>query len=192
MTADLQNIAATVVRRAQRRGYVVPREVRSELALAGLPEGRWKDVLALTREALHYRQGRYYYLDPVSPALREEQSQQQLVASAIREVIRRHQTGTAGRERREAERIDYVQPVRVQTEDGKQLNLLTRDLSPTGIRLLASRSLLGQRLQLALRENGKSPGPTFLVRILWTCAVGDDLFENGGTFLGVLPEPEMD
>jgi hypothetical protein len=186
--SDLHGIAETVIRLAQRQGYVVPREVRAELARAGLPEDRWKDVLALTREALHYRQGRYYYLDPVSPALRQQQSQQQMVANAVREVIRRHRAGGAGSERRESERIDYLQPVKAQAEDGKELNLLTRDLSPAGIRLLASRSLLGQRLRVALPGAGKAPGPHLVVRILWTCAVGDDLFENGGTFLELLPE----
>src|SRR5436190_15684337 len=104
MTAsDLQSIADTVVRRAQRQGYVVPREVRAELALAGLPEGRWKDVLELARESLHYRQGRYYYLDAVSPALREQQSQRQRVANAVREVIRHHRAATTQGERREDE-----------------------------------------------------------------------------------------
>jgi hypothetical protein len=192
MTAhDLQSIADTVVRRAQRQGYVVPREVRAELALAGLPEGRWKDVLALARESLHYRQGRYYYLHAVSPALREQQSQQQRVASAVRAILRHHRDATAERERREAERTDYVQPIQAHTEDGRRLNLLTRDLSPHGIRLLATRSLLGQKLRLTLPAAGKSAGPRLAVRILWTCAVGDELFENGGTFLELLPdEPE--
>src|SRR5262245_6753766 len=107
---DLETVASTVVRRAQRQGYVVPREVRAELALAGLPEARWKDVLSLARESLHYRQGRYYYLDSVSPALRQQQSQQQMVAHAVRDLIRRHRA-TAERERREVERVDFVQPV---------------------------------------------------------------------------------
>jgi hypothetical protein len=190
MTApDLQNIADTVVRRAQRQGYVVPREVRAALAQAGLPEARWKDVLALTRESLHYRQGRYYYLDTVSPALRAQQSQQQMVANAVRKLIRQHKATTADRERREADRVDFVHQVRAVTEDGRELHLLTRDLSPTGIRLLSTRSLLGQKLGLSLSAAGRAPGPRFAVRILWTCAVGDDLFENGGNFLELLPEP---
>src|SRR5438874_12783935 len=156
---ELRSIADTVVRRAQRQGYVIPREIRAELAVAGLPEGRWKDVLALARESLHYRQGRYYYLDAVSPALRAQQSQQQRVANAVRAILRRHRTTTAERERREAERTDYVHPVQAQTEDGRRLNLLTRDLSPSGIRLLSTRSLLGQKLRLTLPAAGKAAGP---------------------------------
>ena len=36
--------------------------------------------------------------------------------------------------------------------------------------------------------NGESPC-RLLVRILWTCAIGDDMFENGGSFLEVLADP---
>src|SRR5262249_1521776 len=155
--ADLKTVASTVVRRAQRQGYVVPREVRAELALAGLPEAGWKDVLSLAREALHYRQGRYYFLDPVSPVLREQQSQQQRVAHAARGLTRRPRAAPAQPERPEAERIDFVQPVTAQAEDGRLFRLLSRDLSPTGIRLLAPRSLLGQKLRLTLPGAGKAP-----------------------------------
>ncbi len=186
--AKLQGIASTVVRRAQRQGYVVPREVREELAHAGLPAEQWKDVLNLARESLHYRQGRYYFLDAVSPRLQQQQSQQQIVAHAVRLVIRRHEATTAERERREQDRIDFIQPVKVQTEDGRRLNLLSRDLSPTGMRLLATRTLLGQKVRVALPNGVKGEGTWFVLRVLWTCAVGDDLFENGGTFLEVLPE----
>ena len=63
--------------------------------------------------------------------------------------------------------------------------MLTRDLSPTGLRLLGSRSLLGQKVRVHLAGNG-GRSCTFLVRILWSCAVGDNLFENGGSFLGMV------
>ncbi|MCI0455770.1 MAG: PilZ domain-containing protein [Gemmataceae bacterium] len=188
MTATgLQAITDAVVRRAQRQGYVTPREVRAELTQAGLPESQWKEVLGLARESLHYRQGRYYYLEPVSPRLQQEQSQQELVASAVREVIRRYGEASAEQERRQQERIDFVQPVQVHTPDGKQLNLLSRDLSPTGMRLLATRSLLGQKLRVFVPGPGKGAATGLVVRILWTCAVGDELFENGGTFLELIP-----
>jgi hypothetical protein len=181
---ELQGVAHTVVRRAQRQGYVIPKDVRAELAHAGLPDTHWKDVLALARESLHYRQGRYYYLEPVSARLQQEQSQQQMVAAAVRQVMRHHQAASAAKERREHDRIDYIQPVKVVTDDGRQLNLLSRDLSTTGIRLIAARSLLGQKVRVFLPNGGGKPGGLgFVVRVLWTCAVGDDLFENGGTFL---------
>lgn len=184
----LQGIAEIVVRRAQRQGYVTPREVRAELTQAGLADSQWKDVLALARESLHYRQGRYYHLDPISPRLQQEQSQQQMVATAVRQVIRRHRETTAEQERRQQERIDFIQPVEAQTADGRQIKLLSRDLSPTGMRLLTSRSLLGQKLRVFLPAPGRGAPTGLVVRILWTCAVGDDLFENGGTFVELLRE----
>src|SRR5262245_5319544 len=184
----LQGIASTVVRRAQRQGYVVPREVREDLAHAGLPAEQWKAVLDLARESLHYRQGRYYFLDAVSPRLQQQQSQQQIVAGAVRQLIRRHQATTAERERREQDRIDFVQPVQALSEDGRRLNLLSRDLSPTGMRLLTTRSLLGQKVRVCLPNGANAEGTWFVLRVLWTCAVGDDLFENGGTFLELLPD----
>ena len=73
MSANLQQIAKAVIRRAHRQGYVVPRDIRSELALAGLPEDQWKLVASLTREWLNYRQGRYYHIESVSPRLQQEQ-----------------------------------------------------------------------------------------------------------------------
>ena len=59
--------------------------------------------------------------------------------------------------------------------------LMSRDLSATGVRLLGTKRLLGQKVQLELPD-GETPC-RLLVRILWTCAVGDELFENGGSFV---------
>jgi len=73
--------------------------------------------------------------------------------------------------------------VRVTTEDGKSYTLLTRDLSTSGLRLIGTRRLLGQKIRIQLLT-GKQP-VVFTVRILWTCLIGEDLFENGGTFLTV-------
>jgi hypothetical protein len=187
MPTELQPVVNAVLRRAQRQGYVVPREVRAELTEAGLPDVRWKDVLMMARESLHYRQGRYYYLDAVSPRLQQQQSRQQVVATAVRLVIRAHQARVAEQERRQQDRIDFMQPVTVLTEDGRRVQLLSRDLSPTGMRLLGTRSLLGQKVRLTLTVPGKDEPLTFVLRVLWTCAVADELFENGGTFLDVLP-----
>jgi hypothetical protein len=185
---NLQPVADAVLRRAQRQGYVIPREVRAELAQAGLPETSWKDVLALTGGALHYRQGRYYYLDAVSPRVQQQQSRQQAIAATINQVIRAHKARAAEQERRQQGRVDFVQPVTVETEDGRCLNLLSRDMSLTGMRLLATHGLLGQKLRLTLPGADKAEPLVLVLRVLWTCAVGDGLFENGGTFLDVLPE----
>jgi hypothetical protein len=184
---DLQDIAKRMVQRAQQHGYVVPREIRAELSQAGLPDEQWKDVVELARPSLHYRQGRYYYVNAVSPRLRQELGQQERIRDAIRQLIRTHRQRAAQVERRGQDRIDFIQPVKVQTEDRREYTLLSRDLSTTGIRLIGTRSLLGQKIRVLLpQEDGNEPC-VFLVRVLWTCALGEDLFENGGTFIELVP-----
>jgi hypothetical protein len=185
---QLRGVADAVIRRAQRQGYVVPRDVRDELNQVGLPDDQWKEVLGLAREALHYRQGRYYHIQAVSPRLHEQQRQQEIVFHAVRELIRRHQAARNDGERRQQDRIDFVHQAMVSTEDGREFRVLTRDLSPTGLRLLGCRSLLGQKVRVHLPEGNGTRSCTFLVRILWSCAVADDLFENGGSFLGMATE----
>jgi PilZ domain len=186
MTATLENVAHAVVREAQRKGYVVPRDIRTELKLAGLPEDQWKEVAALTKESLHYRQGRYYPLGAISPRLQKEQEQQRVIQKVVRQLIKQHRAAIKQQDRRGQERIDFIQPVAVHTEDGKSFQLLSRDLSSTGIRLLGTRRLLGQKVRIDLPPVGDSPTCSVWVRVLWTCAVGDDMFENGGTFLEIV------
>jgi hypothetical protein len=185
---DLQRIAEAVVRRARQQGFVVPREVREELTRGGLSDTLWKDVLALARASLSYRHSRYYYVPAVSDRVRREQQQQEGLHQAVRQVIRQYRNSPALVERREQDRIDFMQPVQVQTEDGRAFTLLSRDLSPTGIRLVGPRQLLGQKLRVRLpRNNGHGPW-CFVVRVLWACAIGEDLFENGGQFLEAVAE----
>jgi hypothetical protein len=47
------------------------------------------------------------------------------------------------------------------------------------------RRLLGQKVHVLFSRPGGRPPFDFLVRVLWTCAVADGLFENGGAFLEV-------
>jgi hypothetical protein len=186
----MQQVADAVIRRAQRQGYIVPREVRAELRLAGLEDERWKEAVELARAALIYRQGRYYYKAAVSPRLEQEQRQQQAIRKALRPLIRQHRRRAREQERRGQARIDFVQPIKVQTDDGKEYTLLTRDLSTTGVRLIGTRRLLGQKVRIILPGGDGAEAHQLLVRVLWTCAVGDDLFENGGSFLELVkPEP---
>jgi PilZ domain len=183
---DLQHVANTMVQRAQRRGYVIPKDIREELGKVGLPETHWKEVVSLAGSALYYRQGRYYYVNTVSPRLRAQLNQQGEVQQTIRRLIRLHKQKSGKVERRSQDRIDFIQPVTVRTEDGRAYRLLSRDLSNNGIRLIGTRSLLGQKIHVEIHEPLETPA-VFLVRILWTCAIGDDLFENGGAFLEVIP-----
>jgi PilZ domain-containing protein len=187
MAATLQEVATAVVRRAQRQGYVVPRDIRSELTLAGLPEEQWKEVASLARESLNYRQGRYYHISSLSPRLQQEQNQQQIIQRAIRRLIKEYRASATKPDRRGEERIDFIQTVTVELEDGRQFTLLSRDLSTTGIRLIGTKRLLGHKVRLFLPQ-GDNANAVFLVRVLWTCAVGEDLYENGGTFLEVLSQ----
>jgi len=185
ITASIQGIADLVIRRAQRQGFILPREIREELSNAGVDESLWKDVVAIGRAALNYRQGRYYYRAPVSPRVARAQSLQESIQKVVREVVQAHRSAREQTDRRGEDRIDFVQPVTVITEDQRRHTLLTRDLSATGIRLIGTRRFLGQKVRV-LVPSPDSPTPwSFLVHILWTAAVGDDLVENGGAFLEV-------
>jgi hypothetical protein len=181
--AELPVVANRVLDRAQRQGFVTRREIRDELRQAGHPDSVWRDVLAILRESLHYRQGRYNYVCQLDSRLEQEILHQREVQRAIREVIRKHKAQNNSHERRLQGRIDFIKQVKVRSEDGREQTLLSRDLSLTGIHLLGARSFLGQKVHVTIPiAEGQEP-LCFLVRILWTCMVCDGLFENGGSFL---------
>lgn len=182
ISTNLQGVAELVVRQAQRQGYIVPRQVRTVLTEAGVSATLWKDVLAVARPSLAFRKGRYYYSSPVSDRVRQEQAQQNTIQEAVRSIIRHHRSA-ARVERREEDRLDFVQPVKVTTEDGREFTLISRDLSATGIRLIGTRRFLGQKVRVTLTAADGAASWDFIVRILWTCAVGEDLVENGGAFV---------
>jgi hypothetical protein len=185
ISTNLQGVAELVTRRARRQGFIIPNEIRQELVQAGVPESMWKDVIALARPTLSYRRGRYYYAPPVSDRVRREQSHQRDILKVVRHIIRNHRAEAKEIERRGEARYDFVQTVRVVTEDDRNLTLISRDLSATGIRLIGAHRLLGQKVRVAIPRRGSDEPWNFVVRILWTCAVGEDLVENGGSFLEV-------
>jgi hypothetical protein len=190
---DLQQVAQAVVSRAQQQGYVVPHEVREELAQAGLPEEHWKDVVDRARASLSYRRGRYYFVPAAVARLRErsrqDQSLQQALRKAIREVIQQYKKVAVDTERRQHDRIQMLQPIKVITAEGRELSLLSRDLSLTGMRLLSTHDLLGQKVKVLIprTDNGANQW-CFLVHILWTNLVADGLYESGGMFIEVVPD----
>jgi predicted RNA-binding protein with PUA domain len=104
---------------------------------------------------------------------------------AVRRLVRKQRSSSHPHERRGEERVEFVQPVRVRTEDQREFTLLTRDLSPTGVRLIGTRRLLGQKVRVLVPVPGGDELYEFVVRVLWTCPVGEDLVENGGAFLSV-------
>ena len=183
MANTMQDVAAAIVRRAQRQGHLVPRDIRGEMKLVGLPEGQWKEAVQLAGTALHYRQGRYYPINGQRTRLEQEQEQRRAIEKILRKLMRQHKVEEKLHERRGHVRIDFIQQVPVKTEDGKSFTLLSRDLSTSGIRLLGTRRLLGQKVHVDLPQGEGEAPCRLLVRILWTCAIGDDLFENGGMFL---------
>lgn len=182
-SAELQAVASAVLRRAQKHGYVVPRDVRDELAAAGQEETRWKEVIELLRESLHYRQGRYFFISPSgSSSLQEEQKQLDRVRDVLRGVLGQPEQPDKP-DRRQEQRIAYTRAVKIQTEDNHELTVLSQDLSPSGIRFIANRSLLGRRVRVHLTPAGESDTPVVLLaRILWTTSAGEGLYENGGSF----------
>ncbi len=180
---DLQTVAHAVVRRAERQGFVLPSEIRAELAQLSIPQKQWKEVVALSRPALRYRQGRYYFRALVSPRMREEKRHQRAVHLSVRQLIREYKKNNALADRRQQGRIDFVQAVKVRVDNQRKLAVLSRDLSETGIRLIGTQSLLGHKVEVTIPRSNGEDACRFLTRILWTCVVGDGLFENGGVFL---------
>jgi hypothetical protein len=106
---------------------------------------------------------------------------------AVGRLILQHRAAAARRERRGQAPVDFLQPVRVWTEDGREFTLLSYDLSFTGIRVIAPRSLLGQKLRVLYPEGSHGEPSCFAIRVVWSSAVGDELFENGGVFLDTAP-----
>ena len=129
---------------------------------------------------------RFYYCGPDSKREPTEQERQFAVRAAVSSLIGQQQLEPSPmEERREQERVEFVQPVRVITDEHLDFTMLSRDLSTTGIRLIGTQRLLGRKLHVIVSR----PGGTaidFLVRILWTCPISDELVENGGVFLSAV------
>ncbi|HEV8060429.1 MAG TPA: PilZ domain-containing protein [Gemmataceae bacterium] len=120
-----------------------------------------------------------------SPRLQAER-QRRVVNAAVKELIRQYKHSHASEERRRQGRVDFLQTVKVRLENNRELTVLSRDLSVDGIRLVGTSSLLGQKIQVIMPQPDQKESLNLRVRILWTCAVGDGLFENGGSFLEVV------
>jgi len=103
----------------------------------------------------------------------------------VHDLVGQYRRVAALHERREADRIMFLQPVTVRLEDDEIHQVVTKDISASGIRLLGSRDLLGQKVRVTLPRPEGLPCE-FVVRVVWTCRVGDDLYENGGVFLELL------
>ena len=120
-----------------------------------------------------------------SPRVQAERQKRE-VNAAVKEIIRQYKHSHASEERRRQGRVDFLQTVKIKLENERELTVLSRDLSADGIRLVGTSSLLGQKIQLAIPRLDQQEPLNLRVRILWTCAVGDGLFENGGNILEVV------
>jgi hypothetical protein len=188
---DLQGIAEEVVQRARGQGFVVRREIREALAQAGLPETHWKDVLALAQAFLHHRHGRYYYVSVVNSRPRSDRQQRE-VQQAVRQIIHDYRVGTTEVERRQHGRVPFIQPTKILLPDHREIQLLSRDISPTGIRLIGTRSLQGQKVRVMIPRQDNGQGDwCFLVQILWSSQIGENLVEHGGVFLELLDPHQL-
>jgi hypothetical protein len=183
---DLRLVVAAVTHRAERQGYILPRQVREELTKAGAATELWKDVVKAVN-TLAYRRGRYYYVKPVSPSRQLLEDRNQEIREAVHELVLLFKREAARQERRESDRILFVQPVKVIGGELGEHQVLTRDISGAGIRLLGCRELLGQKLCVTIPAPS-GPAQTFLIRVVWTCRVGDDLYENGAVFLELVKD----
>jgi hypothetical protein len=183
----LETLTEAILRRAEEKGSLAAREIRQELVRVGAKEDQFKEVIDKAGERLELRQGRYYYLPMTSPRRKEQELQQQEVLSAIQNLVLqyRRKAGALPLDRRESGRVELFQPISLLINSKETHRVLIRDISVTGVRLLGCWDLLGQKVQFSLAHPDGSR-VEFVVRIVWTCQVGDNLFENGGTFVQVL------
>jgi hypothetical protein len=183
LRTDMQRIVTNVCRRARLQGFILPEQVREELAAAGRPESWWQEVVTLAGDMLSNHDGCYYYTATGASSRREQQRQRRL-KRAVRQLLRGYQS-VARRERRGQDRMKSVHTALVETEDGHTLTLLGCDVSLSGVRLIGPKSLLGQKLRVTLRTEDGGEARCFSVQVVWSTVVAEGLCENGGAFLGV-------
>ncbi len=180
LKTDMQRMVEVVCDRAQKQGCVSPQEVRDALARAGLPEGRWLEVVSLAGDMLRNRDGCFYYAGPASG----QQRRRRRLSRAVRQLIRSYRSSVRDERRRQG-RFDFVHPVQVRTEDGRTFTLLSCDLSTSGIRLVAPFSLLGKKIWITIPGSAHAADRCFYVQVVWSSLIGEGLYENGGSFLRV-------
>jgi hypothetical protein len=178
---NLQPILEAVLRRAEQQGHILAREVREELVRGKADPRLWRDVLHKAGPFLERRGGHYLFVPTASPVRRRQEEAHHRIQEAVHELVQEYRKVAGQYDRREANRVTFLQPVVVETAAGAH-HVLTKDISSSGLRLLGARDLLGQKLRVTIPRPA-GPGWTFTVRIVWTCRVGDELYENGGTFL---------
>ncbi|MCS6851985.1 MAG: PilZ domain-containing protein [Gemmataceae bacterium] len=191
MRADnIQTVVQRIVLRAEKEGAVSLREVRAELAAAGLAESLAKEVIAAAGPSLEYRGGRYHFVPPGSARMRlrarQDEALRRKIHRAVRQLVGQYRTPMIAEERRDRPRTDLVEPVQAQAENGPLLHLLSRDISLSGVRFLSSYQLAGQKLRVWIpRPSASKESYCFLVHVLWSAQVADGIYESGAVFLAL-------
>jgi hypothetical protein len=189
---NLERVAQSVVHRAVNQGHVVQSDVRAELLAAGLPAKHWKQVIELAHPSLFYQRGRYHYVSPAVSRLRArvrlKQHKDRQIQRAVRQLVRVHRDAQRPDDRRRHERIRFIHPVRVTTDDNVEMRFLTKDICARGMCLLGNRSLKGQKVQVLVPYPGSTNGHhwCFTLHILWSAAICDGIYHQGGVFLEVI------
>ena len=157
--ANLQGVAEQVVRRAQGQGYVVPRRGARRVEAGRGARRIVEGVVALARQSLSFRRGRYYYSTPSATAsAASSPSSGTSAGPSIGSSATTPRPAATPIEHRGQDRVDFVQTVAVRTDDGEEFTLLSRDLSTTGIRLVGTHRLLGQKVHVLVpRPDGEAP-----------------------------------
>jgi hypothetical protein len=188
-STGLEKVVRAVLRAAEQQTYIVSRQIRDELRRAELPEAGWKEIVQRAGSALSCRNGRYYFV-PSGPTrmrarARHDQRQLEAIQQAVRSLIRKERKkDRIHDERRIHKRIDFARPVLIQAEDGRLLHGMSREISLSGIRLVGTCRLLGQKLRVWIpypEVKGQTYG--FAVRVLWSAEIASQLYENGGVLL---------
>jgi PilZ domain-containing protein len=182
---DLQPIVDAVTRRAEEQGQLSARQVREELAKANADPRLWKEVLRRAGPTLERRGNHYHFVPRPSPVRERQAELQERIHNVVHDLVDQYRRAAALHDRREADRIAFQQPVSVRLANDEVHQVVTKDISASGMRLLGSRDLLAQKIRVTVPRPEGAPCE-FLMRIVWTCRVGDDLYENGGVFLGLV------
>lgn len=192
--ADLETIARRVLRKAMKEGSVHATDVQAELRRAGFTDEMSEAVLALISHSLTLRGERYHYVSPeptrqrMRIKARQDQNQLKAIHDRVTDLVQQYQA-QAECERRAHTRTPYVQPVRIELENGPSCHMISLDISLAGIRVVGTTDLAGKKgcIWIPRPELDHRSYP-FMIQFLWSKPVGDGVLEAGGMFLEALTD----
>ncbi|GIW78419.1 MAG: hypothetical protein KatS3mg105_0226 [Gemmatales bacterium] len=184
MKNNLDAAASAVLDRLKAEGALLPKQIQAQLTDAGIPADRWKEVVALLKPRIQFRKGRYVFVPPLSTRVREEKKRRQTHVRAVRDLIRAYQKIVVARERREFKRVHFIKPVTFESDDGRSFQLLSQDISYSGLRLVGTTNLQGLKGAVHIPQEDMGGGQwSFRLHVLWSVPAGDGLIVSGAVFL---------